>query len=51
MKEGAAPEHTKVSSIVRRSLDGWVRALAAVKGEDRRRRKKPVEMASNDSLY
>jgi hypothetical protein len=37
-------------SIDRRSLDEWVRALAAAKGVDHRRRKNPVEMASNESL-
>jgi hypothetical protein len=51
MKEGAAPEYTKDSSTGRRSLDGWVRALAAIEGLDHRRHRKPVEMASNDSLY
>jgi hypothetical protein len=50
MKEGAAPEYTKDLNIVRLSLDGWVRALAAIEGVNHRRRKNPVEMASNDSL-
>jgi hypothetical protein len=39
-----------LESIDRRSLDEWVRALAAIKGVDRRRSKKPEEMATNDSL-
>jgi hypothetical protein len=50
MKEGTAPEYIEVSSIMRRSLDGWVRALADVEGVDHRRYKKAPDMPSNGSL-
>jgi hypothetical protein len=50
MKEGAAPEFTEVSTIVRRSLEQWVRALADVEGVDHRRHKKAPDMPSSGDL-